>query len=215
MTEQLLEAGNRLERAFVVVAGRTVQTLNFGRLAHTYPFLLSLPQANTEEILISELAAKGIEIEWDTELMELTVDDDQVTAIIATEERVDYVTFDHLIGADGAFSTARHCARLGITSPYPDYGVCRCRYCLPAATRPVSRNDRDIPVRCRSLISARHPIWFTMLEHPPMSSSWSKQEDQAGRSYGRKIFTLHSAAQQSSTTDQYLLSVMRPMSIPL
>lgn len=120
LTEQLLESGNRLERAFFVENGQTVFTLQFHRLKHRFPFMLIVPQSETEQLLIDALAERGVEVEWETELMELSIEDDVVTAVIATEDSCEDETPDYLIGADGAHSTARQFAGLDFAGePYP------------------------------------------------------------------------------------------------
>ena len=112
VTDRLLAVGNRLHRSFIVEDGRTAFTLRISKLKHHYPFMLIVPQSETELILQEAIRDLGIEIEWNTELMELTVGDGQVTAVIATEDSCTYETPDHIIGADGAYSTARQFAGL-------------------------------------------------------------------------------------------------------
>ena len=120
VTHQLLAIGNRLQRAFIVEGGKTLFTLRIERLKHDRPFMLIVPQSETERILIHALQDRGVEVEWNTELMELSQFDDEVTAVIAIEDEIIEVTPDILIAADGAYSTARQCAGLGFAgSPYP------------------------------------------------------------------------------------------------
>ena len=120
VSERLLKIGNRLQRAFVVEGGRTLFTLRIERLRHDRPFMLIVPQSETERILIEALQELGVEVEWNTELMELSQIEDEVTAVIAADEEISEVTPDILIAADGAHSTARRSTDLGFAgSPYP------------------------------------------------------------------------------------------------
>ncbi|MGI9409209.1 MAG: FAD-dependent oxidoreductase [Hyphomicrobiaceae bacterium] len=120
VTHQLLAVGNRLQRAFIVESGKTLFTLRIERLKHDRPFMLIVPQSETERILIHALQDRGVEVEWNTELMELSQVDDEVTAVIAMEDDISEVTPDILIAADGAYSTARQCTGLSFAgSPYP------------------------------------------------------------------------------------------------
>ena len=82
--------------------------------------MLIVPQSITEQVLIEALSDLNVEVEWQTELMELTIDDDAVTAVIARDDQVSYATPDLLIGADGAHSTTRKFAGLNFSgAPYP------------------------------------------------------------------------------------------------
>ncbi len=120
VSERLLKIGNRLQRAFVVEGGKTLFTLRIERLKHDRPFMLIVPQSETERVLIEALQEHGVEVEWNTELMELSQIDEAVTAVIAADEEISDVTPDFLIAADGAHSTARRSMDLGFAgSPYP------------------------------------------------------------------------------------------------
>lgn len=120
LTERLLAAGNRLHRSFIVENGRSAFTLQLSKLKHRFPFMLIVPQSETERLLHEAIGELGIEIEWNTELMELTVEGQQVTAVIATEDTCTYETPDYIIGADGAYSTTRQFAGLEFRgSGYP------------------------------------------------------------------------------------------------
>ncbi len=112
LTDRLLAAGNKLHRNYIVEDGRTAFTLQLSKLKHRFPFMLVVPQTETEQFLHDALWGHGIEVEWNTELMEMTIDDGRVTVVIATEESCTYETPDYIIGADGAYSTARKFAGL-------------------------------------------------------------------------------------------------------
>ncbi len=68
-----------------------------------YPFWLTLPQYETEQVLEDALAAEGVHVEWDTELSDLSQDDSGVAATLGGRS----VTADWLIGADGSHSAVR------------------------------------------------------------------------------------------------------------
>ena len=120
LTEQLLMIGNELSRNYIVEDGHTAFTLRLSKLKHHFPFMLIVPQSETERLLHDAIRAQGVEVEWNTELMELTVEGGQVTAVIATEDSCTYETPDYIIGADGAYSTTRQFAGLEFRgSGYP------------------------------------------------------------------------------------------------
>ena len=71
LTAQLLAIGNKLHRNFIVENGQTAFTLRISKLKHRFPFMLVVPQSETEQLLHDALRDLGVEIEWNTELMEL------------------------------------------------------------------------------------------------------------------------------------------------
>ncbi|MEM6496754.1 MAG: FAD-dependent monooxygenase [Pseudomonadota bacterium] len=112
LTDRLLAVGNKLHRSFIVEDGRTAFTLQLSKLKHRFPFMLVVPQSETESLLLDAMHSRGLEIEWNTELMELTIEGGVVTAVVATEDTCTYETPDYIIAADGAYSTARQFAGL-------------------------------------------------------------------------------------------------------
>jgi len=74
-----------------------------------YPYVLLLPQNETEQVLTEHLQSQGGVIEWQRELVQLTQDEQGVEAALrhpdGQEERV---RVGSLVGCDGAHSTVRH-----------------------------------------------------------------------------------------------------------
>ncbi len=50
---------------------KRVLNYNFSNLDATYPLLLSLPQPQTEKILLERLNTLGADVEWNTELVDI------------------------------------------------------------------------------------------------------------------------------------------------
>ncbi|MEE6132834.1 FAD-dependent monooxygenase [Priestia sp. GS2] len=97
--------------------------LNFPDLGEglsPFPYILSFPQDEHEEILVDELKKVGIEVEWNTELTSFSDNGDTVKATLkkdgCLEERTE---FNYLCGCDGAHSTVRK--GLGIEFPGGTY----------------------------------------------------------------------------------------------
>jgi 2-polyprenyl-6-methoxyphenol hydroxylase-like FAD-dependent oxidoreductase len=112
-TEALLAIGNPLRRVDVVDShARRILALRIDRLRHRFPFMLVVPQSETERILIGILEKFGIEIEWNTELMDLMWFGERFEATIATEFASETLAPDCLIGADGVHSTVRELSRI-------------------------------------------------------------------------------------------------------
>ncbi|NYE59577.1 2-polyprenyl-6-methoxyphenol hydroxylase-like FAD-dependent oxidoreductase [Duganella sp. 1224] len=72
-----------------------------------YPFVLAYPQDDHEHLLVAQLRAEGVEVEWNTELESFTQDEWGVRAVL--EHGDDRVTCSsaYLCGCDGARSRVR------------------------------------------------------------------------------------------------------------
>jgi 2-polyprenyl-6-methoxyphenol hydroxylase-like FAD-dependent oxidoreductase len=78
-----------------------------------YPFVLSLPQSDTERLILGRLEKLGVPVQWETRVVDLVVDADHVAATLelANGERR-RVESAWLVGCDGAHSDVR--TRLGV-----------------------------------------------------------------------------------------------------
>jgi 2-polyprenyl-6-methoxyphenol hydroxylase-like FAD-dependent oxidoreductase len=78
-----------------------------------YPFLLILPQGQTERILIDHLTGQGVQVERRRRLVGFVQAGDRVTATLANEDGSEQtVPSRWLIGCDGARSEVRHILNL-------------------------------------------------------------------------------------------------------
>jgi 2-polyprenyl-6-methoxyphenol hydroxylase-like FAD-dependent oxidoreductase len=85
--------------------GRT----HFDDIPSPYNFALMIPQRDTERLLTDHLAALGVEVERQVELLAFTEAADHVAARIHRPDgREELVRTPWLIGCDGAHSTVRH-----------------------------------------------------------------------------------------------------------
>ncbi|WP_369640598.1 FAD-dependent monooxygenase, partial [Nocardia sp. JMUB6875] len=74
-----------------------------------YPETWLIPQWRTEEILHARLIELGGQVEWNTEILDVTQDSDGVTASTAFGE----LRADYLVAADGGHSTVRKALGIG------------------------------------------------------------------------------------------------------
>lgn len=91
--------------------GKRLTRIDFGEhlLDSPYPYVLMLPQHQTEELLTEHLHRQGGAIEWRTELISLTQDEQGVEALLRhADGREERVRTAFLVGCDGAHSTVRH-----------------------------------------------------------------------------------------------------------
>ena len=73
-----------------------------------YPYVLLLPQNETEEILTEHLRSLGTSVEWQTEMIGLTQDEHGVEAVLRRPDGDEQVQVAWLVGCDGAHSMVRH-----------------------------------------------------------------------------------------------------------
>lgn len=105
----LVDAGRKTRAARIMSAGDTIARIAFDELDSPFPFVLMVPQSETERVLEERLASLGVRVERNVELVDFidtgpTVSCRLLTADGAEEEAV----VNWLIGCDGAHSTVRH-----------------------------------------------------------------------------------------------------------
>ena len=114
IADDIIARGIKMNRIHLREGAREVARIEFGDFGGTvspYPFVLSHPQDDHEAILDKHLAAAGIEIEWNTELIGYTDTADGIRATIRkTDNKEETVDVAYLCGCDGANSfVRRHC----------------------------------------------------------------------------------------------------------
>ena len=85
----------------------TVNFENMGKGQSPYPFVLSFPQDEHEQLLIEQLAAKGVNVEWNTELVSFHQKNDHVNVITIKNGVEEENIYGYLCGCDGAQSSVR------------------------------------------------------------------------------------------------------------
>jgi 2-polyprenyl-6-methoxyphenol hydroxylase-like FAD-dependent oxidoreductase len=89
-----------------------------------YPYVLGVPQDETERILEEHVAQHAVRVERNTELVALEQHASRVSARLRVADRTEEVEADWLLGCDGAHSTVRE--QLGIAfsgATYPEHFV--------------------------------------------------------------------------------------------
>jgi 2-polyprenyl-6-methoxyphenol hydroxylase-like FAD-dependent oxidoreductase len=109
VVDELLEIGHRLTGVTLYgEAGSEIGHLDFNNIPSRYPFILTLPQSETERILGDHLRRNGLEIERQTTLVSFEQSDFAVSAKIALPGgRHEEISPDWLLGCDGARSKVR------------------------------------------------------------------------------------------------------------
>ena len=115
ISERLIAAGQKIRRMILHEGGDRLATLHLDRIDHPHPFILSLPQNETERLLAEGLAELGVVVERQCALVGFKQTDGRVIATLDRGGALEDHTADYLIGADGAHSKVR--ASLGVGYP--------------------------------------------------------------------------------------------------
>ncbi len=107
VVEKFLAQGWMLKAFNVFNRREHIVRMTFHELESPYPFVLSLPQSETERILTERLVELGGEIERGVTLAGLTQQRDGVEAVLSGAV-AEQVRCRWLVGCDGAHSTVRH-----------------------------------------------------------------------------------------------------------
>ncbi|MFZ0743083.1 MAG: FAD-dependent monooxygenase [Terracidiphilus sp.] len=108
-----VERGRKLTKARFWSEGKNILSVPLERISSRYPYILMLPQSETEAILNEQMESLGAKTERRTELVSLSQHDGDVVAVLrhsnGSEEEV---RPRWVIGCDGAHSSIR--AKMGI-----------------------------------------------------------------------------------------------------
>ena len=112
LAQTAVEGGEIVRQAVLMHDGKTSANLDFsgfgGRLS-PFPFFLSFEQSKTERLLYEYLQHNGKEVQWQTELENLTQDQEGVRAVLKDiNGETQTIEASYLVGCDGASSPTRH-----------------------------------------------------------------------------------------------------------
>ncbi len=108
IAQRAIERGRRLHRIRMYSDGKRMLEASFDEIPGSYPFVLFLPQTQTEQLLTEHLEAQGGRIERQTALTSFEDRADHVECELASADgTTERVTCAYLVGADGAHSTVR------------------------------------------------------------------------------------------------------------
>lgn len=120
-----LAAGQRVTAVNIFGDSRRIAHVSFGSLDTRYPYVLGVPQDETERILEEHVVRLGVSVERNTELVELTPHHGSgVSARLRQGDRIEEIEADWVLGCDGMHSTVRD--HLGISfsgGTYPEHFV--------------------------------------------------------------------------------------------
>ncbi|MCM3191693.1 FAD-dependent monooxygenase [Priestia megaterium] len=107
--DEVIDRGIKMEDVYVRVKNKIKAKVHLGSLGEglsPFPFVLTFPQDDHEQFLLEKLKNLGVEVEWKTELLSLSEEEEGVKTLLkAQQEETAY--FKYICGCDGAHSTVR------------------------------------------------------------------------------------------------------------
>jgi 2-polyprenyl-6-methoxyphenol hydroxylase-like FAD-dependent oxidoreductase len=110
VADTLVEAGRKIPMATLRDRDRVLLHIDFSSIRSRYPFILTLPQSETEAVLTRRLEASGGRIERGQEAVGLSQDPDGVSVTLRGGGSV---RARHVVGADGYHSLVRQASGIG------------------------------------------------------------------------------------------------------
>ncbi len=111
IADQAVALGTKADGAVLWAQGRRAARVPLGDIGQDispYPYLLVLGQDDNEQLLGDALRARGLGVEWNTELVGLAQDSEHVTATLKSSDgTISEARVPWLAGCDGARSTVR------------------------------------------------------------------------------------------------------------
>src|SRR5688572_2643484 len=101
IADRFVKLGKQVQAVNYFVKGRVAQRIplsEFGKGATQFPFLLVLEQSKTEQFLIDFLESHGHKVEWQTELVDFSQDDNGVKVIVRNSGTEEIVQSSWLVG---------------------------------------------------------------------------------------------------------------------
>jgi 2-polyprenyl-6-methoxyphenol hydroxylase-like FAD-dependent oxidoreductase len=106
-TSEMLGRGRVLRAINVYEGERRIARMDTAEIDSAYAQVLSLPQSETERILVDRLRQFGVEVEWRTEAVALEQDADRVRVTLRRGEDDETLEVPWVAGCDGARSFVR------------------------------------------------------------------------------------------------------------
>src|SRR5581483_4147940 len=122
LADELIARGVKVHGGSIYAEGKRIVNFTLDELDAPFPFVLSVPQTDTEELLRKNLEKHGGRIEWATELRTLEDKGERVEVELAhADGRVEKTSAPWVVGCDGAHSAVRHALDLPFEgAPYPE-----------------------------------------------------------------------------------------------
>ncbi|RNF41138.1 FAD-dependent monooxygenase [Planococcus salinus] len=107
---EIIQKGIVLDRLQIFKEGKLKAMLKLeelGKGLSPFPFVLTLPQDEHEQILVGKLNELGHRVDWETELVSFRQQDGFVAVVLSKNGRQEEERYSYLCGCDGVRSTVR------------------------------------------------------------------------------------------------------------
>jgi pentachlorophenol monooxygenase len=122
LANEFLAAGQRIAGVNTYGESGRIAHVSFHSLETRYPFVLGVPQDETEGILEEHVAKLGVTVERNTELVGLSQHGSGVSARLRHGDRIEDFEADWVMGCDGAHSTVREQSAISFAgATYPEH----------------------------------------------------------------------------------------------
>jgi 2-polyprenyl-6-methoxyphenol hydroxylase-like FAD-dependent oxidoreductase len=108
IADRFVAAGRKIHGTNAFADGKRIVHVELHDIKSPFPFVLAIPQADTERLLAERLAELGARVERGAKLASLAQDEGGVTATIHRGGAAEAARFSWVVGCDGAHSTVRH-----------------------------------------------------------------------------------------------------------
>jgi 2-polyprenyl-6-methoxyphenol hydroxylase-like FAD-dependent oxidoreductase len=163
--DAFVAAGHKVHGLDVFSGGKHIINLGFDTIESRYNYVLILPQSETERLLTEALRASGGEVEWRTELRELSQAENGVAAVVTRGNgTTETMRAQYAIGCDGPHSAVRHLLGMPFEGSQFQQSFSLADVKMEAALTP----DRIRVFLCGSRLTALFPqgngVWRVVLE---------------------------------------------------
>lgn len=107
LTKRLLDEGVCLTSMRADDGTRRLFEIDIKKGGGRWPFLLSLQQGRTEQLMCDTLSALGVEVEWNTSATTLDLEGERPVLVVEGESGTEHVAADQVAGCDGVRSPIR------------------------------------------------------------------------------------------------------------
>jgi 2-polyprenyl-6-methoxyphenol hydroxylase-like FAD-dependent oxidoreductase len=108
IADAAVQRGRKLKRGTMISEGKTVTSITLDRIPGHYPFVLFLPQNETEALLIEHLESLGGKVERGTEILAISEHGNAVDVQLRNaDSKVENTSATWVVGCDGAHSAVR------------------------------------------------------------------------------------------------------------
>lgn len=125
IVKPFLEQGEIINGMIAYAGGKELLKISLEPMDSPYPYVISLPQSQTEALLIDRLAAAGKSVERNCELESFRQEEDRVIALVKNSNgKIEEIHSRYLLGCDGCHSQVRKELKLNFMgSPYDEMFV--------------------------------------------------------------------------------------------